>query len=1306
MSLPNKIMFSKFKIFIHSCVVLTLIPTAKLTMSAEITKAVKPIVIGQAVPVKKHIEYLAESSWEQVIHHPGASYIKVHVAALNLIGKDYITISNQEGSQSYTYPGDDFTQDDQPGFWALSIMGENAIIKLHSHHPPETIDRNKATQVKVVVDQYVYGFSPAEIAQKMTQSEIICGNDDRQDAICYENLLDEYNNSKPVVRLLINESWLCTGWRIGNGNYILTNEHCLNDQASVDSTEVWFNYQHTSCGGEIETIPTIVSGKKFLTTDYEKDVSLFTVNNFDSIKQFGYLELDIRAPILDEEIYIPQHGAGNPKQLAIFSDSNAGNICRINSPVAAGNNGALIDTGYLCDTEGGSSGSPVLARSSHKVIALHHWGGCENQGIRIDQIWPIVEPYLTATIEFADANYQAVENQTIVNIPVMINQGTGAGNVSVTYSITGGTATYNVDYVAPMTGILEWLEGDIDPKNISITLLDDDKLEGNETITLLLSEPNGINLGDQNQAVLTITDDEACSMPGMAIPDNDPNGVQDSFSLNLPNPLNNLDVSLDLSHTWVGDLTISLEQVETATKVDLLRKSNCSGDNIDVIFDDDAQLSIQDNCINVGIAYPDIYYRPAQPLSNFNTNNASGTWKLTVIDEAGGDTGILNSWCLQPNLEQVEITSLVSSASTCPGETVDVTFQMNIPQDISLSQVYLQFDPAKLQVNTITNSGMLPMSLQEEFDNIAGYIKFTAGIFDPLLSPLPLGAFFDLFTVNFSVLEETPASILQFNFADTFTVSNEGEILPQISNNASLTLMCPQPYQVNLQGRVSPPHISWQTDLNLNILGFGHYTSTTDAQGIGELPILPSNNYTGCIKNTHTLQRQVDFTIPTDIVDFGVLLEGDADDDNDIDWMDYFILFTSKNKCQNDLGYEANADFNVDNCITKDDALLLASNYGKVGDSCGERTRSKTRQYFEQSSPEAIQFSIPDTVPVGVPFEVLVKVAANPQQPVSAITTHLYFDPQHVQINALTATDTLDLTLQKNFDNNVGEIYFVATLWDNLPVTTPFTLFKLNLTVLTPEAKDQPLLSFHKLTATENKVSDLDVTSVSCQLYGVQSEGEYSQFFTIRPQDYTVKLLGKPFQGYRVKAITVNPQTNILYALAEENVNNATKGSLYTVDAQTGKLSMAEPATFLDISQFAFGMANELWGWQDNYGLIQLNPQTGNILGQIPTYSPESLVDLTLNYQQPPILFGIAEGNVLKFDISKNWLDFVCPNIFKEPKMLQIITEELLLIGNFENNSFNLHLLDLKTCQDRLNLSLPELGHVIDIALPIEACNY
>ncbi len=121
--------------------------------------------------------------------------------------------------------------------------------------------------------------------------------------------------------------------------------------------------------------------------------------NSNLIGDFGWLEIDDRVPVQDEEIYIPQQPGGlspndQRKVIAISSDMNSENVCRIDKTIVDGR-WLNTDTGYMCDTSPGASGSPVLARSSNAVLSLHHLGGCRNQGVRMNQIWPLVAAHLT-----------------------------------------------------------------------------------------------------------------------------------------------------------------------------------------------------------------------------------------------------------------------------------------------------------------------------------------------------------------------------------------------------------------------------------------------------------------------------------------------------------------------------------------------------------------------------------------------------------------------------------------------------------------------------------------------------------------------------------------------------------------------------------------------------------------------------------------------------------------------------------------------------------------------------------------------
>lgn len=342
---------------------------------------------GRVERVNRQLNYL-DGQNQAIFHYPGAEYIKIHFASVLVLPGDYLIVSNSDGTEEHkvTKPG-----------WAMSISGDMAKVQLHRTN----LLGDVVAQLGVTIDQVSRGFTEPEreatakkSRERKSREESICGNDDKADAVCYKTSDPVlYKRSKAVARLLIKGTELCTGFRVGAENRLLTNYHCIGNAEEAADTEVWFNYQCAQCGGYEVFRPTKVWLSQVLASDSTLDYTLFSVTDFDLVRKFGYLELDVRRPDKGEELYIPQHPTGAPSMIALSSDRDGTGTCTVQDPAYDGY-AEDTDVSYYCDTEGGSSGSPVLSRVTNKVVALHHFGGCPNSGVRLERIFTAIQSLL------------------------------------------------------------------------------------------------------------------------------------------------------------------------------------------------------------------------------------------------------------------------------------------------------------------------------------------------------------------------------------------------------------------------------------------------------------------------------------------------------------------------------------------------------------------------------------------------------------------------------------------------------------------------------------------------------------------------------------------------------------------------------------------------------------------------------------------------------------------------------------------------------------------------------------------------
>lgn len=152
-----------------------------------------------------------------------------------------------------------------------------------------------------------------------------------------------------------------------------------------------------------------------------------------------------------------------------------------------------------------------------------------------------------------------------------------------------------------------------------------------------------------------------CSSGSPAIPDNNPGGINSVIEVNDARYIYDLEVRLDVSHTWIGDLVVRLSHLETGKSINLIERpgppgspEGCGENDIEAIFDDDISLNAGRECAQSPAAISGIFL-PDEPLGTFATEPVAGNWSLSVSDHAAGDTGKLNQWCLSAAVTDEQI---------------------------------------------------------------------------------------------------------------------------------------------------------------------------------------------------------------------------------------------------------------------------------------------------------------------------------------------------------------------------------------------------------------------------------------------------------------------------------------------------------------------------------------------------------------------------------------------------------------------------------------------------------------------------
>jgi lysyl endopeptidase len=292
--------------------------TAAAVLAAAPARAELPVVVGEHVSERFETPHPYPSSgaaqpmlsWTDVVEFPGATFIAIHFERMELAPGDLVVVRSPDGAQTWTYTR--FGRHDlgiaPDGFFAAHIVGDAAVIELFTVGEPGGWG--------YAVDKYGRGYNDDEIRWFWSQglgeemrlpapsgmTDQICGTDDTEEAACYQASEPAiYDASRAVARLLLNGIEHCTGWLVGSAGHLMTNQHCIGLQATLDNIDFEFMAEGpdcaTSCASPLACPGTIeASGGTLVQADATYDYSLVipdtsTASGTDLPATYGFMRL-------------------------------------------------------------------------------------------------------------------------------------------------------------------------------------------------------------------------------------------------------------------------------------------------------------------------------------------------------------------------------------------------------------------------------------------------------------------------------------------------------------------------------------------------------------------------------------------------------------------------------------------------------------------------------------------------------------------------------------------------------------------------------------------------------------------------------------------------------------------------------------------------------------------------------------------------------------------------------------------------------------------------------------------------------
>jgi V8-like Glu-specific endopeptidase len=293
-----------------------------------------------------------------------------------------------------------FTSKNNKPFGSLSvapIQGDEIIIE---YYEPEDVDFNGELIIGDIGHDFLNIFTHKD-------GQYGASGDCNIDVNCPEGA-DWKKQKRAVCRLIINNNLLCTGVLVNNTNndktpYILSANHCIDNNNAAQHTVFVFNYESPSCNGPDGSVEQSISGAELIATK----------NRGQGFLDFTLLKLSSDVPISYKPFFAGWDSRTNQPQAGTCIHHPWGDVKKISQDYDSPDVSTYLGWGYdpqsfwrinywdKGTTEGGSSGSPLFNQDKRVVGTLT--GGeasCETDSCDYFQMFAVCyDKYSTDTLQ-------------------------------------------------------------------------------------------------------------------------------------------------------------------------------------------------------------------------------------------------------------------------------------------------------------------------------------------------------------------------------------------------------------------------------------------------------------------------------------------------------------------------------------------------------------------------------------------------------------------------------------------------------------------------------------------------------------------------------------------------------------------------------------------------------------------------------------------------------------------------------------------------------------------------------------------